>query len=135
MLPVGSQYSSFRFETEFAKPRESLSRRGPQSWRLASSNEQTKAANTPVYIGDLVRNKHALVEQQRQHMEGFYDLLKIAKTVRMQIGKVFASFDADKNGSIDLHEFRTHLNEPLERMPFLARIFLSMDDDQLDGAP
>ena len=37
-------------------------------------------------------------------------------------------------GSLNINEFRTYLKEPKERMPFLNRIFLSMDDDAIDGS-
>ena len=48
--------------------------------------------------------------------------------------EVFKAFDANKDGSLNINEFRTYLKEPKERMPFLNRIFLTMDNDAMDGA-
>ena len=74
------------------------------------------------------------VQQQRDNIEQFYDLLKCSKHVKREIQAVFKAFDANKDGSLNINEFRTYLKEPKERMPFLNRIFLSMDDDAIDGA-
>ena len=74
------------------------------------------------------------VQQQRDNIEQFYDLLKCSKHVKREIQAVFKAFDANKDGSLNINEFRTYLKEPKERMPFLNRIFLTMDNDAMDGA-
>ena len=74
------------------------------------------------------------VQQQRDNIEQFYDLLKCSKHVKREIQAVFKAFDANKDGSLNINEFRTYLKEPKERMPFLNRIFLTMDNDAMDGS-
>ena len=74
------------------------------------------------------------MQQQRDNIEQFYDLLKCSKHVKREIQAVFKAFDANKDGSLNINEFRTYLKEPKERMPFLNRIFLTMDNDAMDGA-
>ena len=54
--------------------------------------------------------------------------------MKREIQAVFKAFDANKDGSLNINEFRTYLKEPKERMPFLNRIFLTMDNDAMDGA-
>ena len=63
-----------------------------------------------------------------------YELLKCSKHVKREIQAVFKAFDANKDGSLNINEFRTYLKEPKERMPFLNSIFLTMDNDAMDGA-
>ena len=74
------------------------------------------------------------VQQQRDNIEQFYDLIKASKHVKREIQAVFKAFDANKDGSLNINEFRTYLKEPKERMPFLNRIFLTMDNDAMDGS-
>ena len=74
------------------------------------------------------------VQQQRDNIEQFYELLKCSKHVKREIQAVFKAFDANKDGSLNINEFRTYLKEPKERMPFLNRIFLTMDNDAMDGS-
>ena len=59
--------------------------------------------------------------------------MKVSRNVKKEVQAVFKAFDANKDGSLNINEFRTYLKEPKERMPFLNRIFLSMDDDAQDG--
>ena len=74
------------------------------------------------------------VQQQRDNIEQFYDLIEVQQARQEEIQAVFKAFDANKDGSLNINEFRTYLKEPKERMPFLNRIFLTMDNDAMDGA-
>ena len=71
----------------------------------------------------------AMAEALRANLHAFYDMMQMTQHVRKELGKIFMEFDANNDGSIDIHEFRTHLNEPRERLPLLARLFMMMDDD------
>ena len=54
--------------------------------------------------------------------------------MKREIQAVFKAFYANKDGSLNINEFRTYLKEPKERMPFLNRIFLTTDNDAMDGS-
>ena len=114
-----------RKEAERAAKEKELEENQGKSWwdRFLPKPKGPREATSP--------NK---VQQQRDNIEQFYDLLKCSKHVKREIQAVFKAFDANKDGSLNINEFRTYLKEPKERMPFLNRIFLTMDNDAMDGA-
>ena len=114
-----------RKEAERAQKEKELEASQGKSWwdRFLPKPKGPREATSP--------NK---VQQQRDNIEQFYDLIKASKHVKREIQAVFKAFDANKDGSLNINEFRTYLKEPKERMPFLNRIFLTMDNDAMDGA-